>query len=81
MVTDASGKYTSSLKSNTVTANHAFGEWEVTKEATCTEDGSQTRTCEKCNYQETQAISAKDTPIRLIGVPTHLGIGMLVRSV
>lgn len=59
VVTDASGKYTSSLKSNTVTANHAFGEWEVTKEATCTEDGSQTRTCEKCNYQETQAISAK----------------------
>lgn len=59
VVTDASGKYTSSLKSNTVTANHSFGEWEVTKEATCTEDGSQTRTCEKCNYQETQAISAK----------------------
>lgn len=59
VVTDASGKYTSSLKSNTVTANHAFGEWEVTKEATCTGDGSQTRTCEKCNYQQTQAISAK----------------------
>lgn len=59
VVTDASGKYTSSLKSNTVTANHAFGEWEVTKEATCTEAGSQVHTCEKCSYQETETIPAK----------------------
>ena len=59
VVTDASGKYTSSLKSNTVTANHAFGEWEVTKEATCTEAGSQVHTCEKCSYQKTETIPAK----------------------
>lgn len=59
VVSDASGKYTSSLKSNTVTANHAFGEWEVTKEATCAEVGSQVRTCEKCSYQETETIPVK----------------------
>lgn len=59
VVTDASGKYTSSLKSNTVTANHTFGEWEVTKAATCTEAGSQVHACEKCSYQETETIPAK----------------------
>lgn len=59
VVTDASGKYTSSLKSNSVTANHSFGEWEVTKEATCTEAGSQVHTCEKCSHQETETIPAK----------------------
>ncbi len=36
---------------------HAFGEWTVTKEATCTEDGEQTRSCE-CGYSETQVIPA-----------------------
>ena len=36
---------------------HAFGEWTVTKEATCTEPGEQTRTCD-CGYSETQVIPA-----------------------
>ena len=36
---------------------HAFGEWTVTKAATCTEDGEQTRTCD-CGYSETQVIPA-----------------------
>ncbi|MDY5880368.1 MAG: CehA/McbA family metallohydrolase [Oscillospiraceae bacterium] len=36
---------------------HAFGEWTVTKEATCTEDGEQTRTCD-CGCSETQVIPA-----------------------
>ena len=36
---------------------HSFGEWTVTKEATCTEDGEQTRTCD-CGYSETQVIPA-----------------------
>ena len=36
---------------------HSFGEWVVTKEATCTEDGEQTRTC-ACGYSETQVIPA-----------------------
>ena len=36
---------------------HAFGEWTVTKEATCTEPGEQTRTCD-CGCSETQVIPA-----------------------
>ena len=36
---------------------HSFGEWTVTKAATCTEPGEQTRTCE-CGYSETQVIPA-----------------------
>ena len=36
---------------------HSFGEWTVTKKATCTEPGEQTRTCE-CGYSETQVIPA-----------------------
>ena len=37
---------------------HAWGEWTVTKEATCTADGEQTRTCE-CGETEKQTIPAK----------------------
>ena len=36
---------------------HSFGEWVVTKEATCTEPGEQTRTCD-CGHSETQVIPA-----------------------
>ncbi|MBQ8872654.1 MAG: hypothetical protein IJ032_01780, partial [Clostridia bacterium] len=36
---------------------HEFGDWVVTKQATCTEDGQQTRSC-KCGEKETQPISA-----------------------
>ena len=36
---------------------HAFGEWTVTKEATCTEDGSKERVCE-CGEKETEVIAA-----------------------
>ena len=37
---------------------HSFGDWVVTKEATCTEPGEQTRSCD-CGYSETQVIPAK----------------------
>ena len=36
---------------------HSFGEWKVTKQATCLEAGEQTRTCE-CGAKETKAIDA-----------------------
>ena len=36
---------------------HSFGEWTVTKEATCTEAGVETRTCE-CGETETREIAA-----------------------
>lgn len=56
VVTDASGKYTSSLKSNTVIANHDYGDWTVTKQPTCTEDGEQKHSCQTCGWEETETI-------------------------
>ena len=38
--------------------NHSFSEWVITKEATCTEDGSKTRTCSVCGTVETEVIAA-----------------------
>ena len=37
---------------------HSFGEWTVTKEATCFEDGEESRTCPVCKYVETRPIFA-----------------------
>lgn len=37
---------------------HVWSDWTVTKEATCTEDGSKTRSCTSCGHQEMQAIPA-----------------------
>lgn len=58
VATDASGKYTSSLKSNTVIANHDYGDWTVTKQPTCTEDGEQKHSCQTCGWEETETIPA-----------------------
>ena len=41
----------------TVTAEHEWGEWEVTKPATTTEEGEETRTCKHCDEKETRPIS------------------------
>ena len=38
---------------------HTFGDWTVTKTATCTEKGSRKRTCSVCKYEATEDISAK----------------------
>ena len=40
-------------------AAHSFGDWTVTKAATCTEKGSRKRTCSVCKYEATEDISAK----------------------
>ena len=40
-------------------AAHSFGDWTVTKAATCTEKGSRKRTCSVCKYEVTEDISAK----------------------
>ena len=39
-------------------AAHAFGEWKVTKEPTCTEKGEETRVC-ACGAKETRDVAAK----------------------
>ncbi len=39
--------------------DHEYGDWVVTKENTCGEDGSKTKTCKYCGHEETEVI-AKD---------------------
>ncbi len=38
---------------------HAWGEWTIEKDATCTETGMQKRVCTKCDAAEIQEIAAK----------------------
>ena len=40
-------------------AAHSFGDWTVTKEATCTEEGSKVGVCEVCKKEVTKKIDAK----------------------
>lgn len=42
------------------TGNHAYGDWVIVKEATCTEDGLKTRHCQNddCNEVESEVIPA-----------------------
>ena len=42
-------------------ANHIYGDWKVTKEATETEEGSRERGCAVCEYVQTEAIPAAGT--------------------
>ena len=42
-------------------ANHTYGDWKVTKEATETEAGSRERDCTVCEYVQTEAIPAAGT--------------------
>ena len=48
------------IKAQTVikATGHKYGSWTVTKAATCTEDGSQKRSCTVCGNTETQTIKA-----------------------
>ena len=38
---------------------HDMGQWKTTREPTCTEKGAKERTCSRCDYTETEEISAK----------------------
>ena len=44
------------------TGDHTFGDWTVTKAATATEEGEETRTCSVCGKTETRAIPKTETP-------------------
>ncbi len=37
---------------------HSFGQWVITTEPGCTENGSETRTCDRCDATETQEVPA-----------------------
>ena len=39
------------------TGKHSFGDWKITKAATCTAEGTQTRTCSGCGKVETATIA------------------------
>ena len=39
------------------TGKHSFGNWKITKAATCMAEGTQTRTCSVCKKVETQTIA------------------------
>lgn len=41
-----------------VECTHSWGEWTVTKEATCTEAGTRVRTCSICGETETETVAA-----------------------
>ncbi len=41
---------------NADTCNHTFGAYITNKYATCEEDGSETRTCTACGYEETKTL-------------------------
>ena len=42
----------------TIYCAHNYGNWQTVKEATCTEKGTQKRTCSKCGEEETKEIEA-----------------------
>lgn len=45
-----------------VACDHEFGQWTVSKSATCTEPGTETRTCILCGQTETREIPAGHDP-------------------
>ena len=56
--TFSDAKGTKEITEVTVKATgHSFGEWEVTKEATVKEEGTETRMCSKCGIEETRSIA------------------------
>ena len=43
--------------------DHNYGEWNITKPATCTEAGSKERVCSGCGEKETESIPKLDSHI------------------
>lgn len=56
---DSDGKTTGTVGGVSADGSHThvFGEWEVTKPATCVTTGTQTRQCQYCDYTETEEIA------------------------
>ena len=45
---------------------HTYGDWTTSKEATCTQEGEETRTCEKCAEVEKRVVAAKGHTITAV---------------
>lgn len=60
MVTKVSGNLTGTYEKSFTCEEkeHVYDSWKTTKNATCMESGSKTRTCSICGHKETQTISA-----------------------
>ena len=60
LFSDAAGTTTVSADALSVpkTTNHSFGDWTTLTAATCTEEGSETRTCAVCGKVETRTTAA-----------------------
>jgi hypothetical protein len=43
----------------TPATGHTWGEWKIVTSPTCTDKGSEKRTCSKCDYTETRDVDAK----------------------
>lgn len=40
--------------------DHSFGSWTVTKQASCSQTGSKTRSCQKCGHKETETVAKSE---------------------
>ncbi len=67
------------FEEDTPALGHNWGEWTTTKEPSCTEKGSRTRTCKRCQKVETQEIAARGhyfpNPWTTISEPTCTEVG------
>ena len=53
-------------------ANHTYGAWETTKDATCAETGTKKHTCTACGYSETATIpKANHNYVSVVTPPTE----------
>ena len=64
---------------------HAWGDWTVTAEASCTASGVKTRTCNRCGETETEKIAANCPSSRFTDAPAygnwaHAGIDYCVKN-
>ena len=57
--TDAQGNNNIQLSETVISAlGHSYGAWNTTKAPTCTEKGTEERTCTRCNNKQTRNIAA-----------------------
>ena len=57
-LTPVSSSHEDDHSSSSSVHTHSFGEWQVTKEPTCEEEGIEVRTCSECGEQEIRKIPA-----------------------
>ena len=70
-----------SLKAkNGTSCSHVWGEWISNTEPTCTEAGSQTRTCQNCGIVETETIPALGHLWNSVGICNRCGTDKLAEA-